>query len=227
METIVFDKISFGLTADAVAPKLHIERDTDDYRDLEALVRDAAAVARPKAIYAVSFIEDRGESHVTLGSVRMESHVMVRNFQAVHRVFPYVATCGEEAESWSHALKDPLFGWWADAIKIELLGFAIAHLNAHLKDSLRLGKLSNMNPGSLPDWPITEQPKLFSLLGDVKAAIGVTLTESMLMLPTKSVSGIYFQTESGYENCELCTREGCPGRRKPYDKEKHDALLGS
>lgn len=225
MDPVIFEKIPFELTAGAVAPRLHIERGTDDYNDLEALVRGAAAVARPKAMYSVSFIEDRSESHVTLDGVRMESHIMAGNFQAVHRVFPYVATCGEEAEAWSHTLRDPLFGWWADAIKIELLGFAIAHMNAHLKSSMQLGKLSNMNPGSLPDWPITEQPKLFSLLGDVKAAIGVTLTESMLMLPTKSVSGIYFQTESGYENCELCMRYGCPGRRKPYDKEKHEALL--
>ena len=82
-----------------------------------------------------------------------------------------------------------------------------------------------MNPGSLPDWPITEQAKLFSLLGDVKALIGVTLTESMLMLPTKSVSGVYFETERNFENCELCARENCPGRRKPFDEAKYGELL--
>jgi hypothetical protein len=225
MDPIVFDEIPFELRAEEVAPRLHIEPDTDSFAELEALVREAVSVARPKAVCTMSFIGERGDDFVVLDGVCMESRVMPGNLKSVHRVFPYVATCGEEVEAWSYAIRDPLLGWWADAVKIELLHKGIGHMNARLRDSWKLGKLANMNPGSLPDWPITEQPKLFSLLGDVKAAIGVTLTGSMLMLPTKSVSGIYFETESGYENCELCTRKDCPGRRKLFDREKHDALL--
>lgn len=225
MEPIILDQILCTITAEEVAPKLHIEQGTEDYEALAGLVAKACRIARPKAVYTTSYITGRGSDFMLLDAVRMDSRVMPVNLAKVHRVFPYVATCGTEVDEWSEGITDMLYHWWTDTIKIHVLHKAIAALNTRLKDGLRLGTLSNMNPGSLPDWPITEQPKLFSLLGDVKAKIGVTLTDSMLMLPSKSVSGLYFQTESGYENCELCERGDCPGRRKPYDKELHNALL--
>ena len=97
------------------------------------------------------------------------------------------------------------------------LGSAIGHLSDHLDRRYRPGAMSHMNPGSLKDWPITQQKELFSLLGDVDAAIGVTLTEGMVMVPTKSTSGIYFPTETKFESCQLCPKEDCVGRRAPYD----------
>jgi hypothetical protein len=74
-----------------------------------------------------------------------------------------------------------------------------------------------MNPGSLADWPLTEQIPLFRLIGDVRQATGVYLTESLLMMPRKSVSGFDFPTESSFASCQLCPREKCPNRRAAYD----------
>ena len=128
---------------------------------------------------------------------------MAVNFSHIHRAFPYVATCGTEVQVWSAGITDMLQVFWMDVVRACILFKAIDHLNGHLKDGLKLGDFSSINPGSLPDWPITEQPKLFSMLGGVKAAIGVTLTESMLMLPSKSVSGIYFQAETSFENLHI------------------------
>ena len=42
------------------------------------------------------------------------------------------------------------------------------------------------------------------------------------MSPIKSVSGILFPTEVTYENCQLCPRDLCPGRRAPYDKALYE-----
>jgi hypothetical protein len=47
--------------------------------------------------------------------------------------------------------------------------------------------------------------------------IGVRLLDSMLMLPSQTVSGLLFETESDYVNCQLCPREHCPNRRAPFD----------
>jgi len=58
---------------------------------------------------------------------------------------------------------------------------------------------------------------LFALLGDATEAVGVRLLDSLLMTPTKSVSGIRFPTEERFESCQLCPRPDCPGRRAPYD----------
>jgi hypothetical protein len=76
-----------------------------------------------------------------------------------------------------------------------------------------------MSPGSLKDWPITEQKILFSSLGDVESAVGVRLTGSFLMIPRKSVSGIYFPTEIPFLSCQLCPREKCPSRQAAYDRK--------
>ena len=78
------------------------------------------------------------------------------------------------------------------------------------------GHLSHMNPGSLPQWPLSQQRVLFSLLGDVTGAIGVELTESCLMIPAKSTSGILFDSDTEYNNFRFCPMENCPGRSAPF-----------
>jgi predicted transcriptional regulator len=75
-----------------------------------------------------------------------------------------------------------------------------------------------MSPGSLKDWPIEEQRALFAILGDVEGSIGVRLSESLVMIPSKSLSGIYFPTEVPFYSCQLCPRERCPSRRATYDE---------
>jgi hypothetical protein len=88
-------------------------------------------------------------------------------------------------------------------------------LSSQLETRYGLGPLSNMSPGSLEDWPITEQPKLFSIFGDTERLVGVRLTDSLLMVPRKSISGILFPSEEGFVACQLCDRPNCQGRKAP------------
>ena len=76
-----------------------------------------------------------------------------------------------------------------------------------------------MSPGdgSRTVWPITQQKQLFSIFGNVEDLIGVRLTDSMLMIPVKSVSGIFVPTEIKFETCQLCPGERCIARKAPYD----------
>ena len=86
-----------------------------------------------------------------------------------------------------------------------------------------------MNPGSGERslWPIEEQRPLFKLLGSIETAIGVHLTDSFLMLPNKSVSGFYYKTDKEFHNCQLCKRDHCPNRQKPFDSELwHERAMG-
>ena len=80
------------------------------------------------------------------------------------------------------------------------------------------GVLSHMNPGSLEDWSIYEQKKLFALLGEGVSSIGVSLLDSMVMYPDKSESGIFFEKEKKFINCQLCSVERCLSRSAPLDK---------
>jgi hypothetical protein len=84
----------------------------------------------------------------------------------------------------------------------------------------RMAKWAVMHPGSgdADVWPIEQQKELFALLGDVGGLTGVTLTDSMLMIPTMSVSGIVFPTERDFATCQVCHREDCLRRAAPFDE---------
>ncbi len=107
--------------------------------------------------------------------------------------------------------------FYADAISEAVLHAAMTTFVAQLTERFQLASTAVMKPGSLTDWPLREQRTLFALLGDVRSAIGVELTDSLLMVPRKSVSGILFVAEETFASCQLCPREDCPNRRAPYD----------
>lgn len=217
MDSVTLDDIAFEVDAEALLRRLHVEENSlaDEARQLALRAQE---IARPKALYKAAFVESRGDDHVVLDGLTLTSRVLQVNLEGVHRVFPYVATCGTELEAWSDALKDPVHRYWADTIKRMALRAAGRALEQHLVERYRPGRTSAMSPGSLEDWPIQQQRSVFELLGDPEKAIGVRLSDSFLMIPTKSVSGIRFPTEENFESCQLCPRQGCPGRRAPYDE---------
>ena len=221
--TTILDRIPFSIDIPFLMEKLKIKENGSYASQLQQLAEQAQSIARPKVIYGLSFIDSTGEDWVVIDHIRFNSRIMRVNLKDVHRVFPYVATCGVELDEWSNQYEDFLLRYWADVIKEMALRSAIPALNEHLEGRYQLGPISAMNPGSLGDFPLSAQAGLFSLLGNVQSAIGVQLTKNYLMLPTKSVSGIYFPTEQGYVNCQLCPRENCIGRRAPYDAGLYEA----
>jgi hypothetical protein len=222
MSEVILDDISFQLELDSLMKKLHIGEGSSSAKKLKRMADDAQAIAKPKVVYKVAFIESNGENHVVVDGIKLTSRVLRVNLEEVHRVFPYVATCGREMDEWSNSIDDMLESYWADKIKEMALRSARQALDEHLQDRFRPGRMSRMSPGSLSDWPLQEQRKLFALLGDPKDAIGVKLTDSLIMVPIKSVSGICFPTEVDFASCQLCPRENCPGRRAPYDPTLYD-----
>ena len=138
--------------------------------------------------------------------------------EKVGRVFPYVITIGTRLEQKADASTDLLDKYYLDKIGNIALSEARNHLEEHLCSRFALNGLSYMSPGSLEDWPIEEQRPLFSILKGAGGSIGVNLTESLLMIPRKSISGIYFPTEVTFQNCQLCPRQNCEGRKARYNE---------
>ncbi len=80
------------------------------------------------------------------------------------------------------------------------------------------GVTRRFSPGYC-DWPLREQKTVFGLFADCPT--GVTLTESFLMLPRKSISGVIGVARlredkdvAGYNPCHDCPRTDCPARRE-------------
>ena len=210
---MILDNIPFQIDLDDLMQTLHVKAQSRHTDELVRLAQAAQAIGRPKAMYKVAYIESKGEDTIATDGVVFTSRVLRVNLEQVHKVFPYVVTCGVELEEWSRSIEDLLQHFWAEAVNEWALRSATQFLEKHLVEQYQLGQTSTMNPGSLEDWPLQEQRKLFALLGDPQAAIGVRLTDGLLMVPTKSVSGIRFPTET-----QLCQLPALPARKLPGTK---------
>lgn len=220
METIINVDFPFQLNRSLLLSKIKIEEDpmNEDYLTFSKMLSEAEHIARPKYGYGIASIDEKTEQGVVVEGRLFASKLVRKNLDHAHWIIPYLATCGTEIDAWSRRYTDLLENYWADEIKNQVLQQAIGHLYKTIKKTYFSDQdVSQMSPGSLPDWPITEQRPLFDLMGDVAAIIGMTLTDSCLMIPSKSVSGFYFSAQEHFENCRLCPRVHCPGRRVPYD----------
>jgi len=218
MENGILEDLRFKPNLNLLAKKMHIKPGSSYQVELEKLAAAAQDIAQPKAGY----IEEKNHNSVKINGITFNSRVLRVNLEEAHRVFFYLVTCGTEIEEWSKSLTDMLQQYWVDALKEMALRSAWRSLNRYLTQQFELEKTSAMGPGSLEDWPINEQRKLFDLMDGLDTRIGVQLTDSYLMLPVKSVSGVRFTTENRFESCQLCPRENCPGRRAPYDQDLYE-----
>lgn len=218
-ETILLDPLPFQIDFPRLLSSLHMEESTRHAAEIRQLAVEAAAIARPKGLFRLCFIGEKGTDTVSVEGITFTSRVLRVNLGELQRVFAFVCTSGHELDAWAHAPLDTLSRFYADAVNEAVLHAAIASLWQYITDRFAVAQLSAMNPGSLVDWPLREQRPLFGLLGDVKDAIGVALTDSLLMVPTKSVSGFLFPGEETFASCQLCPRAGCPNRRAPYDAD--------
>jgi hypothetical protein len=214
----VLERIPTDLDESEIAQKLHIQR-TGNRDEFQTLLKAARTWIDGKALYKVSYIEEKLADGVVIDGNFFRSRVLRRNLGDVGRVFPYVVSLGSTFEERAGEADDVLEKYYLDRIGNIALVKARHHVENHLKTRFALDGLSFMSPGSLNDWPIEEQKPLFALLGDVEALIGVKLSESLLMVPRKSVSGIYFPTKVTFFNCQLCPRLNCEGRKAKYDEE--------
>ena len=191
--------------------------------EMDEMLSEAAPLAVPKAVFTVAEVLHTAPGSIKVNGIEVKSELMSKNFAGLSRAFPYICTVGAELERWSEKYSgDPLSEYWADEIKKAYLYAFIPSFRGAVADRYGIkGRFPSMNPGSLEkEWPISGQEQLFSMLGGreaIKRNIGVTLTDSFLMLPSKTVSGISFESEHDYENCMLCPRVSCPNRRAKYD----------
>ena len=208
------EQISLGLDIGEVKNAL---RATDGVQ-IEAFLEVAKLLISAQAVYRVCYIEEKLEEAVIIDGIRFSSRILRRNLEKVGRVFPHVITIGAGLEQRADASKDLLEKYYLDQIGNIALSKARKHLEDCLRSKFALDGLSYMSPGSLADWPIQEQQPLFSILKGAEVSIGVRLTESLLMIPRKSVSGIYFPSEVTFYSCQLCPRQHCEGRKARFDE---------
>ena len=198
--------------------KLIAMANDETVEELMNLIEEAQSLADPIVLFGVCSVTRDAGGTVRVNEVPIESVLVEEKLFDKNLCFPYIASCGTALEEWSTKYKtDPLAEYWTDAIKKQYLLRITARFFSYLKEHYQMaGHLTALNPGSLKQWPIAGQRELFSVLGGaafIEEKIGVSCTECFLILPTKSISGIVFESDSFYENCQYCPQTDCPDRR--------------
>jgi hypothetical protein len=214
---IILDNIPFNPELSDVFSKIQMPRDSPFSGEIKILLKKAMQVSRPKVLYRMCSLELYEKNIIQIENQCFNSRVLKMNLEKSHRVFPYIITCGMEMAKLSDSIKDPLQNFWIESINELALEAAIKAFNEDVDIRFKPGKTATMSPGSIKDWPLDAQINLFRLFDNTKNLIGVTLTESLLMIPKKSLSGIKFSTDKDYDNCQMCPREDCRNRKKEYD----------
>jgi hypothetical protein len=114
-------------------------------------------------------------------------------------------------------------GYILDLLGSVIVGAAIEKIEKVLFQELKLNgfHLSNRYSPGYCGWPLTEQKKLFSLFPDNHC--GIRLTDSCLMDPVKSVSGIIgfgSKVVKHLHECQLCDLQTCIYRNIRLSKQK-------
>jgi len=191
--------------------------------EVDDLIAEAEQIAMPKAYVLPATIDELEEDHVVLSGVMFPSTLMPQQLKYLFEkedrptLFAYTLTCGQELHKWFLSQTDFLLQGVAEDITIRYLGLIGNAMREYVSGTCMPGKhFSAMNPGSLPTWNIRGQAPLFRLLGEGAVRCGVELTDSMLMVPFKSGSGVYYESEHNFESCMFCDKLTCPNRRAAY-----------
>lgn len=162
---------------------------------------------------------------VEIEGLRVESRALARNLAGCAEVFVMAATLGigpdrliARAQAMGamsravalQAASAAMIEAWCDRVNDDLRAQAAAQGKA-----LR----PRFSPG-YGDFSLEAQPGLFRLLG-VQRSIGVTLTESLLMIPTKSVTaviGISGEASCLPTGCAACPKADCAFRDTRKDR---------
>lgn len=161
-------------------------------RELEASVKEALTLAEGSLSYRVVYRvlpvrpQERG---VFVGDILMPSAALARNLAGCERAVLFAATVGSALDRLlaRYARVSPVTALFLQAVGAERIE---ALCDAFARDIEReVGALRPRFSPGYGDLPLEIQRDIFAVL-DCPRKIGLTLTDSLLMSPTKSVTAI-------------------------------------
>lgn len=217
--------LPLDLDSAAAVKRLRLGRTPDPEARVQEAIRRVTELAEPRALVAAQALGGRGDDWVEVGGERLHSGVLARHTRGAARVFAYLVTLGPRLEKEVSRTTDLLAQYCLHEVGNLALSRCREEVRRRVSEAEGLRRLSSLAPGSLPDWPLTEQRPLFRLLRDAEGLLGVRLTDSCLMIPRKSVSGLMFPTELDFVSCRLCDSRDCPGRQAAFESNAENGDL--
>lgn len=199
--------------------------DEDMLKRLDALKNEIAVRCHPRCLYAFFEAGPAIKNHIGVDGMELHTGAVITPYlqDADHYVL-FVATAGQEFERFQYEVKSS--GDILQEFLLDALGSAIAEavvrevcnkVENHVLP-LGYGVSHPYSPGYC-GWNVTQQKLLFSLLPEQPC--GIRLSESSLMSPIKSVSGVIAVGKRIVKRkygCELCGKADCYKNRNKLKK---------
>jgi len=198
---------------------------------IEEILNESAKIADVKAEYRIfsDIVFDNDNKVVTINNTGFDiKKIVFGQIKKSESVALFLCTAGAEIGIRSRqAMKDRdmLRGYIFDVIGSEVVEAAADLMQAELeKSAIAAGtKITNRYSPGYCGWNVTEQHKLFQLMPHNHC--GIRLTDSALMDPEKSVSGIIgigASVKSNSYTCRICDMKDCIYRKvKEKNNEKN------
>lgn len=193
---------------------------------IEEIIYQAPQKCNIRAGYKILNVEKNNRKDgLSIGGVFFKTDkIVAAEFKEADEAALFVCSIGSSMEKWSKELMfggDAIRGYFVDIVASSAAETVANLLHEQIKKQMQQNGLNVTNrysPGYC-NWAVSEQHLLFSLLPD--NFCGVTLSESTLMNPIKSVSGIIGIGSKVKFNdylCDGCNQKNCTYRLKRSDK---------
>jgi hypothetical protein len=214
----------FKVTTEQVFCDIGYAPDSEPAPRVAGLINDhldeAQQLVKPSYSYLISRVElVYGASVLLDNGTVFHSQIVARTLEKADEVIVFALTIGSELED--EAARLAREGFILQATTLETIGSLYTKQLADWVET-RIGDLARawgctasqrFSPGHC-DWDVSQQKAVFRMLGEDCA--GIHLTDSCLMIPRKSMSGIIGIGGSdinGYNPCTTCEKHDCVGRR--------------
>jgi len=167
-------------------------------------------------IIVLDTFEFLDRSHILVDGLDFNSgRIITGNLRNSEKIAFFLMTAGLGIETWSKEMNrngDPMSAYIIDLLGSEIVESAIDLMQTDVEKEMEdkgLHLSNRYSPGHC-GWHVNEQKKLFKLFPE--NFCGISLTESSLMIPIKSVSGIIGigeKVEKTGHLCQVCDVEKC------------------
>ena len=182
-------------------------------------------ICKPQYIYEVYDGNTCGNASIKINNATFETGKMITHYlYGMEKCCIFATTAGVEYDTRKKLFREKgeiLEEFIADSIGSVIAEACVNALAGELAETVANDYTCTYpySPGYC-NWKLTEQPLLFSLLPDTPC--GITLTESCLMVPIKSITGIIGIGKNIKQKvyaCDICEMKEC-FKRKKIDREK-------
>ena len=155
---------------------------------IEACTEKAYRSVTPKTIYEV-FPCEVHESGVSIGGIDFKSRHLAQTLSGCKQAVVFAATLGTEADRLLRTAKAESTAELMiyQAVLAAMVEEVCDNLESSIRQTLSCTLRRRYSPGYF-DLALESQKDFFKLI-DITKRIGITLTENMLMIPSKSVTG--------------------------------------